>query len=125
MTTLIRINQMLLRLLVLALLVVGVLVWMGNAGLVQAHIGLGFLFACLVLLQALLGGLARAGWGLAGLAALWAVLLPVVGLGQRAVMLGDAHWVVRVFHLLFGLAVMPVVERIGKRALAAARPAAR
>lgn len=118
MKMLIKINLMLLRVLVLVLLVMGVMVWMGHVNLVQGHIGLGFLFALLVLLQGLLGGLAGAGWGLAGWSVVWAVLLPVIGLGQRAVMLGGAHWVVQLVHLLFGLAAMPIVERIGKRALA-------
>ncbi|MGH7689213.1 MAG: hypothetical protein ACREN3_06380, partial [Gemmatimonadaceae bacterium] len=107
----------LLRLLVLVLLVMGVMLWMGHAGSLQAHIGLGFLFALLVLLQGLLGALAGAGWGLAGWSLVWAVLLPVIGLGQRTFMLGGAHWVVQVVHLLFGLAAMLIVERIGKRAL--------
>lgn len=117
MKTMIKINQMLLRLLVLAMLVLGVMVWMGHANLVNAHIGLGFIFTMLVLLQALLGALARAGWGLVGMTVLWAVLLPVIGLGQRTFMLGDAHWAVRVFHLLFGLVTLAFTERIGKRAL--------
>ncbi len=117
MKTLIKINQMLLRLLVLAMFVLGVMVWMGNTPLVDAHIGLGFIFTLLVLLQALLGAMARAGVGLAVVTALWAVLLPVIGLGQRSFMLGDAHWAVRVVHLLFGLATLAFTERIGKRAL--------
>jgi hypothetical protein len=117
MKTLIKINQMLLRLFVLVMLGLGVLVWMGHTGLVDAHIGLGFVFTLLVLLQALLGALAGAGLGLAGMTAIWAILLPVIGLGQRSFMLGDAHWAVRVFHLLFGLATLAFVERIGKRAL--------
>ena len=122
MKMLIKINQMLLRLAVLAMLVMGAMVWMGNAAVTNAHIGLGFIFTLLVILQALLGGLAGAGWGLAALTALWGVLLPVVGLGQRTVMLGGAHWVVRVCHMLFSLAVMAFVERIAKRALS--KPAA-
>jgi hypothetical protein len=113
----IKINQMLLRLLALALLVIGVLIWTGKTALVQTHVGLGFLFALLVFLQALLGAYARVGWGVVGLAVLWAILLPVIGLGQRTVLLGSAHWTVRVFHLLFGLATMAIVERIGRRAL--------
>ena len=117
MKMLIKINQMLLRLAVLAMLVMGVMVWMGNAPLVNGHIGLGFIFTLLVLLQAVLGGIAGGGWGLAGLTALWGVLLPVIGLGQRAVMVGDAHWVVRVFHMLFSLTTMAFVEMLAKRAL--------
>ena len=111
MKMLIKINQMLLRLAVLAMLVMGVMVWMGNASLVNGHIGLGFIFTLLVLLQAVLGGIAGGGWGLAGLTALWGVLLPVIGLGQRSIMVGDAHWVVRVFHMLFSLTTMAFVER--------------
>ncbi|MDE3152161.1 MAG: hypothetical protein KGL93_07930 [Gemmatimonadota bacterium] len=117
MKTLIKINQMLLRLFVLVLLVLGVMLWMGRTTLMPAHIGLGFLFALLVLIQGVLGGVARAGWGLAALAIVWAICLPAIGFGQLSWMPGNAHWIVRVVHLVFGLGVMPVVERIGKRAL--------
>ena len=114
---LIKFNQMALRTLVLVMLVLGVMLWMGNTSFLAIHIGLGFIFTLLVLLQALLGAMSRAGWGLVGMTVLWAVLLPVIGLGQRTFMLGDAHWAVRVFHLLFGLATLAFTERIGKRAL--------
>ncbi len=123
MRLLVKIDQMLLRLLIVVMLVIGVLVWMGHTGLTNAHIGLGFIFTMAVLLQALLGAVGGAGWGLSGLTVLWAVLLPVIGLGQRAFMVGDAHWVVRVVHMLFGLATMAFVERIAKRVLSKA-PAA-
>lgn len=116
MKMLIKINAMLLRLLVLALLVMGVMVWMGNAALVNAHVGLGFIFTLLVLLQAVLGGIAGAGWGLAGITVVWAILLPVIGLGQRTFMVGDVHWAVRVFHLLFALGTLVFAELIAKRA---------
>lgn len=117
MKTLIKINQMLLRLLVLVMLVLGVMVWMGHAGVVNAHIGLGFIFTSLVLLQALFGAWARVGWGLVGMTVVWAVLLPVIGLGQRTFMPGGVHWAVQAFHLLFAVATLAFVERIGKRAL--------
>ena len=121
MKTLIIVNRILLRLLVTALVALGALIWLGSADLVQAHIGLGFLFTLLVLVQAVLGAIMKAGNGLVALAVVWALLLPVIGLGQRAFMLGDAHWAVRTFHLLFGLAAMPIVERIAARALNSAK----
>ncbi len=118
MQTLITALRMLLRLDFLALLVVGILLWMGHAGLQQLHVSLGFAFVALVIIEALVAAANKVSLGLAAIAIVWALLLPVVGFGQRTVMVGGMHWLVRVFHLLFGIGIMGVAETMGRRAAA-------
>ncbi len=116
MKTLVTALRMLLRLDFLALLVVGILLWAGHAGLQQLHISLGFVFVALVIIEAFVAATSKVSLGLVVIAIVWALLLPVVGFGQRTVMVGGAHWLVRVFHLLFGVGIMGVAEMMGKRA---------
>ncbi len=116
MKTLITALRMLLRLDLLALLIVGILLWAGHTGLQQLHITLGFVFVILVIVEAFVAAASKVSLGLVAIAIVWALLLPVVGFGQRTVMVGGAHWIVRVFHLLFGLGIMGVAETMGRRA---------
>jgi hypothetical protein len=52
---------------------------------------------------ALLAARAGASPGLVVLAIVWGILVPFVGLNQARWMIGDAHWVVQVVHLLLGI----------------------
>jgi hypothetical protein len=112
----ITVLRMLLRLDFLALLALGILLWAGDTRLQQIHIALGFLFAALVVIEAFVAAASKVSLGLAAIAIVWALLLPVVGLGQHGVLVGGAHWLVRIFHLFFGLGLMGVAEVMGKRA---------
>ena len=46
------------------------------------------------------------------------------GMTQQAILPGDLHWIVRVMHLVIGLAAMPIAERLaGSPARASLQPA--
>ena len=74
---------------------------------------------CLVLVLALwvLAVLAwRAGVspGFALLAIIWGVIVVVLGVTQTQLLLGAAHWVIQVTHLVVGLAAMGLGERLAQ-----------
>jgi hypothetical protein len=103
--------QMAVRVLWLALIVLGILFWTGNAtSLVDVHMLLGLILAVLLAVLAVLAGVRGGGPALllGGLAV--AVLLPLVGVGQRGWLPGQQHWAVEVLHLLVGLAAISVAE---------------
>jgi hypothetical protein len=56
--------------------------------------------------------------GLALLALLWGVVIVAVGVTQQSILPGDLHWIVRVLHLVIGIAAMPIGEllSVGARA---------
>lgn len=114
----VKLDRMLLRLDFVILLILGLYMWIsGDKHIEPAHIGLGFLFVLMLWAMAVAGSRLGAGAGLVTLAVVWGLLLPVVGLGQRGVMVGHLHWIVRVVHLLVGIIAMPIAERIAKKSL--------
>jgi hypothetical protein len=124
MPTLLLATRIVMRASILILLVLGVLFWTGNA---LALVPLHMLFGLLLVL-----GL----WTIAGLAvsrgaspvqavaaAVLGLVVIALGMTQTQLLPGPNHWVVRVLHLLLGLGVMGMAERLAgyaKRSLAPA-----
>src|SRR3954468_595067 len=88
-------------------LVLGALFWTGHAyTYVPLHIITGALIVLTLWTVAVLALIARTHRGLALFALLWGLALPAFGIHQAALLIGPMHWVVRVIHLLMGLAAM-------------------
>lgn len=105
---------MTLRTLVVINLVLGIIFWTSNAeGLTIVHILFG------VVIAGLLVGLSVQLWsnGVSStvtlLALLWSALAVVLGLVQKNLATGNAHWVVQVVHLLLGVGMLGLAEMMG------------
>src|SRR5690348_6216321 len=108
--------QMLVRISGLILIVLGVLFWTGSAlSLIPLHMLLGLVLV--LALWVLAGVAARAGVsaGFVALAIVWGLIVLALGMAQTKLMPGSAHWVIRVLHLLVGLAAMGLAERLAAR----------
>ncbi|HEV2892513.1 MAG TPA: hypothetical protein VG411_02070 [Actinomycetota bacterium] len=106
-------------------LVLGLVFWTGNAlGLVDLHQLLGILLV--LALWTLAGMAARAGVpaGMVAGAVVLGLVVPVVGLTQRELLAGSAHWLVQVLHLLLGLGLLGLAENLAARAKARLAPVA-
>ena len=104
---------------------VGIALWMGYwSSLVNVHMLIGVVF---VLLLWTIAGIAishRQSVGLAAFAIAWGLLVAGVGMTQQGLLPGDLHWIVRVMHLVIGLAAMPIAERLaGSPARSSLQPA--
>jgi len=104
---------------------VGIALWMGYwYSLVNVHMLVGVVF---VLLLWTIAGIAishRKSVGLAAFAIAWGLLVAGVGMTQQGLLPGDLHWIVRVMHLVIGLAAMPIAERLaGSPARSSLQPA--
>jgi hypothetical protein len=111
--------QMGIRVLGVVQLVLGIIFWTGNAlGLVDLHQFLGILLVLGLWTQAALAHRAGVPGGLVAGAAVYGLLVPVVGLTQRDVLPGGAHWVIQVIHLLLGLGLLALAENLATRAKA-------
>lgn len=103
--------------------VLGVLFWTGHAdSFVNVHIAVGLLLVLDLWVAVALGLRAGAPVGLAVVALIWSVGMPVFGLIQTSLLSGSAHAIVQVVHLLVGLAAVGLIEALagtsGRRATA-------
>ena len=113
MKTAATIIQVLIRLLGLIMIVLGVLFWTGNAlTLIPIHMLLGLVLVLLLWAQAILAARAGMGLGLAALAFAWGLIVVALGVMQNRLLPGDAHWVIKVLHLLVGVAAIGLAERL-------------
>ncbi len=104
------------RLALIVQLVLGFLFWAGNAtSLVDLHQFIGIVLV--LSLEVLVFAAARAGVDrpLVVLAGIWGIIVVVFGLSQQNILTGSAHWVIRVLHLLVGLAAVGLSEALAGR----------
>jgi hypothetical protein len=100
-------------------LVLGALFWTGHAyGLLPLHIINGIVIVLTLWTVAVLGLVAGARRGLAVFGLFWGLALPAFGMVQAGVLAGSMHWVVRVAHLVMGLAAMGIAGTLGQAILA-------
>jgi hypothetical protein len=100
-------------------LVLGTLFWTGRAyTYLGLHISIGFLVVLGLWTLAILALVARAGRGLAMFALLWGLALPAFGMQQAMILVGSLHWIIRVIHLIMGLAALGTADRLAKTILA-------
>ena len=111
-TTIIR---MLIRLLGLIMIVLGLLFWTGNAlNFIGLHMLLGIVLVLLLWAQAILAARSGASLGLVALAIAWGLIVVALGMTQSRLLPGDAHWVIKVLHLLVGISAIGIAERLAR-----------
>lgn len=105
---------MLARLLGVVQLLVGLGIWFGfwTAGL-SIHIALGALFVLVLWIIGLIALFALPKRGVALFTLLWGGLVLWLGMAQTGLLVGSGHWVVRVGHLVAGVAAMGLAEALG------------
>ena len=109
--------QMGIRVVGVVQLALGLIFWTGNAlGLVDLHQLIGILLVLGLWTQAALAHRAGVPASLVAGAAVWGLLVPIVGLAQRDLLPGSAHWVIQVIHLLLGVGLLATAERLAIRA---------
>jgi hypothetical protein len=106
-------------------ILLGLAFWTGNLlGLVDLHQLLGILLVLALWTLAALAARAGVPPGLVAGAVVLGLVVPVVGLTQRELLPGSAHWVIQVVHLLLGLGLLGLAENLATRAKARLAPVA-
>jgi hypothetical protein len=106
---------MLARLLGVVQIVVGLGMWFGLlGGAVTFHTALGSLFVLTVWIVAGIALFALPKRGVALFTLPWGALVLWFGMAQTTLLIGSAHWAVRVAHLLVGVATLGLVEALGR-----------
>jgi|SRR5207249_5865004 len=120
-----RILLMVLRAAAALLVILGVGLWTGHwYTLVGVHRTIGMLFVITLWAIAVLAMVQRRAVGLAAFALLWGLVVAALGYTHQRILPGDLHWIVRVLHLIIGLAAMPIAERLAPNTRRIATPAA-
>lgn len=93
--------------------IVGIALWTGHwISLVNTHMIVGMLYVLMLWGIAGIAIAQRRSAGLAAFAFVWGVVIAAFGMTQQGILVGDLHWIVRVLHLVVGVAAMPVAERL-------------
>lgn len=98
-------------------LILGIIFWTGNdsGGLVLVHMLLGIIFVIALWYVGFVAAIKGASIGVQVGAFVVGLLIAIVGLFQRQMLLGGAHWVIQVIHLLLALAGIGLAEMAGAR----------
>jgi hypothetical protein len=93
--------------------IVGIGFWTHHwASLVNVHMAIGALF---VLSLWVIAGIASAHGRPGRIVAFGfvsGVVVLALGMTQQSILVGDLHWIVRVLHLVVGIAALPIAERL-------------
>jgi len=104
------------RAIALVQVTLGIFVWTGRGdSLIPLHIAVGLLLVVDLWAAVALGLRSGAPIGLAVLALVWSVGMPVFGLVQANLVPGDGHVAIQVLHLVVGLAAVGLIEALGRR----------
>src|SRR5262245_29377717 len=88
-------------------LVLGVLFWIGLAqALIPLHMLIGLIFVLALLTLCGLGLAAGLGMRAVAVPLAWSLIVPALGMTQMQLLPGSFHWVIKVVHLLVGIAAM-------------------
>lgn len=123
MSRVLNIFLMVIRLLVVVMLILGIIIWTGNADvLINIHMLIGILTVlCLWVFAVLFARAPGGNWGLAIGAIVLGIVVALVGSMQQQWLVGSAHWVIQVIHLLLGLSIIGIAEAMGGRVRRQAR----
>ena len=119
----VTIARNLVRLAAIIQIVLGTLFWTDNAtGLIPLHQTVGIILV--LALEIIVVAAARVGVDrrLVAVAGVWGVLVVVLGFSQDNLLVGSAHWVIEVLHLLVGLAAIGQAEGLAARVQQQATP---
>lgn len=116
MRTVATVAQWLVRVTGLIQIVLGLLFWTGNQlTLVPVHMLVGLILVLSLWTVAFVAARSGVQPGFVAVAFLWGLVVPILGVEQTQILVGGAHWLVQVLHLLVGLVAIGMAEGLGRR----------
>lgn len=114
MKKLVTILLMIARLLGVLQIVLGLAIWFGFAAIIAVHAIIGSLFVLAGWVIALIALFALPKRALPLFVLLFGGAVMWFGVAQATLLPGSAHWAIRLVHLLSGLAMLGLIESLGK-----------
>lgn len=97
------------------MLILGLLFWSDNAlFLIPLHMTIGLLLVLVLWTLAIIAAISGVNPGFAALVAVWALIMPILGLSQERLLPGGAHWLIQLLHLLVGIGAIALGERLAR-----------
>jgi hypothetical protein len=105
----------------LGALVLGLLYWIANISLINIHMLFGLIVALTLLVMSGIAVSTRGMriWGVVGI--VYALIVPVFGMTQATILIGDLHWLIRSAHLLVGIGAIALTGAMAARYVALKR----
>lgn len=101
-----RIIQIIIGIAGLGALTLGLLIWIANIDLISIHMLFGLIVALTLLIMSIIAVSTRGMriWGIVGI--VYALIVPVFGLTQFGILIGNLHWLIQTAHMLVGIGAM-------------------
>jgi uncharacterized membrane protein YuzA (DUF378 family) len=96
-------------------MILGLLHWFLHISFLELHMLFGILVTLALLLSGIVALLTRKLRILGAIAVVFAFVVPLFGVTQMQILVGNFHWLIRVAHLLVGVAAIDLTERICER----------
>ena len=97
-------------------IVLGVLLWTGNArNMVGTHMLIGFALVIFLWVMAGIAAYRGVSRGLIALVIVWSLIMPALGVAQSGLLLGPLHFVIQIVHLVIGMAAVGLSEAMARR----------
>jgi hypothetical protein len=101
----------------LGALTLGLLFWIANLNFIGLHMLLGLTVALSLLTLGIVGVFTRGMRLLGAIGIVYALIVPVFGVTQTALLVGSLHWLIQTAHLLVGLGALALAGILGTRYL--------
>jgi hypothetical protein len=95
----------------------GLLHWFFRISFIELHMVFGVVVTLALLIAGMVAVFTKGLRTLGAIAIVFALIVPVFGITQVQILVGDFHWLIRVAHLLVGAAAVILTERIGEQYL--------
>jgi hypothetical protein len=97
--------------------ILGLLHWFFRISFIEIHMLFGVVVTLALLITGMVAVFTKGLRVLGAIAIVFALIVPVFGITQMQILVGDFHWLIRVAHLLVGAAAVILTERIGEQYL--------
>src|SRR5579862_74841 len=110
-----RVLQIVVGIAGLIALVLGLLIWIANAGLTDGHMFFGLLVTLGLLAMSVIALTTRQLRILGIVGIVYAIIVPIFGESQTNLLVGSLHWVIQALHLLVGIGALALTGVLGTR----------
>ena len=112
-----RIIQWIGRIAGVAALLLGLTYWIFQVNLVSIHMLCGILLTLSLLIIAVVALIRKRAPVLSAVSIIYALIVPVFGVTQFDLLVGNLHWLIRTLHLLVGLGALTLLQLLGTQLL--------
>jgi hypothetical protein len=111
----VRIMSLIARVAFLVTMVLGLLFWIFQLNLISLHMLFGITGALALLIVSMLAAFTKETRLLGAMSMGYAILVPIFGLIQSSILVGNLHWLIQTAHLLVGIGAMGWAQLIDRR----------